>query len=149
MTVRFVLLLSILHGPQHRYVNLSLRHYLCTLIYSATLDGYMKFNPTMDRDRSAFKEAECRGCGTRQAIDDLGLCGGCSAKLDRDMIRKRDWEFSMSAFGVARDKRDTLRLEIIEKYGKELELLAEDDSPKGNAKSHKKKRRKKKKLRKD
>ncbi len=87
----------------------------------------------------------CRGCDVPAELNDLGLCDSCSAKLDRDMIRQREWEFSVSAFGVPRSKREALRQEVIAEHGPELELIAEDPVGRPGKKSRggrKKKKRK-------
>ena len=68
-------------------------------------------------------EAECQGCDAFAPVDDLGLCGECSAKLDRDMIRQRDWDYSATAFGVLPEKYEELRKETIRKYGAGFELI--------------------------
>ena len=46
-------------------------------------------------------------------VNDLGLCEDCTGKLERDMIRKRDWTYSLLAFGCPKDKLEDLRSEII------------------------------------
>lgn len=71
-----------------------------------------------------FYEAVCQGCDTFGPVDDLGLCEDCTAKLDRDMIRQRHWDYSASAFGVPKGKREELRALVIKEYGAELELIA-------------------------
>ena len=43
---------------------------------------------------------ECQGCDAIRTLNDLGLCEVCAAKLDRDLIRQRGWEYSSLAFGV-------------------------------------------------
>ncbi len=72
----------------------------------------------------AAYEGECAGCDDYTKLDDLGLCEDCAAKLDRDMIRERDWERSMSAWICPQDKREELRDQVIRKHGAKLELIA-------------------------
>lgn len=43
-------------------------------------------------------EAECQGCDMFLPVNDLGPCEDCAGKIDRDMIRKRDWAYSVLAF---------------------------------------------------
>ncbi len=74
-------------------------------------------------DQCDFYEAECRGCDTFTRTDDLGLCEECASKLDRDLIRQRDWDYSASAFAVPSERREELRSAIIREYGKDLELI--------------------------
>ncbi len=96
----------------------------------------------MDSDFSQY-EAECEGCDVFLPVNDLGLCEDCAGKLARDMIRKRDWAYSVLAFGCSKDKREDLRDDIIKKYGKEFELLA-DEKPKKKKQKNKLKRARKK-----
>ncbi|MFC1523837.1 hypothetical protein ACFL6N_03510 [Thermodesulfobacteriota bacterium] len=83
-------------------------------------------------ERSIFNDEElfgyndpgiCKGCDSLHDINDLGLCGECSGKLDRDFIRQRDWAYSSLALGVSQSKREELRRDIIDQYGEEFELI--------------------------
>ncbi len=85
-------------------------------------------------------EGECAGCDSYTKVDDLGLCEGCGAKLDRDMIRERDWERSMTAWVCPQDKREELRNQVIRKHGAKLELIAPSTPKKKKSKSQNKKR---------
>ncbi len=71
-----------------------------------------------------FYEGECQGCDIFQSLNDLGLCEECAGKLDRDLIRQRDWHYSVSAFGAPESKLEELRKEVIKHYGKKHELIA-------------------------
>jgi predicted amidophosphoribosyltransferase len=67
----------------------------------------------------------CVGCDQVVAQrDDLGLCPACAAKLDRDMIRDRDWERSWTAWHTPADQRNALRATVVARYGARYELLA-------------------------
>jgi hypothetical protein len=88
-------------------------------------------------------EAECQGCDCITRVNDLGLCEECDAKLDRDQIREREWDYSASAFGVA-DKLEELRAKTIKKYGKKLELIAPNKSNVAKSANRKKNSPKKK-----
>lgn len=90
-----------------------------------------EFFEDFDNMDSAFSpyKSECQGCDMFLPVNDLGLCEDCAGKLDRDMIRKRDWAYSVLAFGCAKDKLEDLRNDIIKKYGNKFELIA-DDKPK-------------------
>jgi len=79
----------------------------------------------------------CQECDIFQPINDLGLCEECAIKLERDLIRNRDWNYSALAFGVPESKLEELRRDIIKHHGKKLEIIA----PK--QKKPKKKKRKK------
>ena len=85
---------------------------------------------------------ECQGCDTFKSLNDLGLCDDCAEKLDRDLIRQRDWAYSASAFEVPSSKYEELRQNIISQYGEKLELIVPSKSP-YSSKKQKKKRKKK------
>lgn len=80
-----------------------------------------------------FFEGECAGCDVYTRLDDVGLCEECSAKLDRDMIRERDWDYSATAWVCPKEKREELRDLIIKEYGAKLELIAPSESEKKRA----------------
>ena len=67
--------------------------------------------------------AICRGCDLPQHVNDLGLCTDCYAKLERDLIRMRDWEYSAEAFGLPDAQLEALRDRVIREYGAAYELL--------------------------
>lgn len=88
------------------------------------------------------REGECSGCDSYTSLDDIGLCEACSAKLDRDMIRERDWERSVTAWSCPEGEREKLRSRIIKKHGAKLELIAPSRRRKTKSKPPKQKRRK-------
>jgi hypothetical protein len=68
-------------------------------------------------DDHAPMAGACVGCDRRDAQrDDLGLCPTCAAKLDRDMIRDRDWERSWTAWHMPANQRETLRAEVVARF---------------------------------
>lgn len=69
-------------------------------------------------------DGQCLGCDIWSRVDDLGLCDDCRAKLERDLIRQRDWDYSATAFGVAAEDREKLRQQVIVQFGAALELIA-------------------------
>jgi len=71
-------------------------------------------------------EGQCQACDLVGPVNDLSLCDECAAKLDRDLIRQRDWDYSVAAFGLSADDRERLRREIIAQFGAALELIASD-----------------------
>lgn len=97
-----------------------------------------------DENDPYWREAECYACEMFAPLDDLGLCGECSAKLDRDMIRERAWAYSMTAFGVAPEKYEELRAAVIAKYGAAMELIAPESPSAKPKRSRRRKRRRKK-----
>src|ERR1700694_1070132 len=71
----------------------------------------------------------CAGCDLPVRTNDLGLCNNCAAKLERDLIRSRDWEYSVTAFGIELEKREALRQRIIQEYGADYELILPSGTP--------------------
>jgi hypothetical protein len=69
-------------------------------------------------------ESQCYGCDQYLPVNDLNLCDECAGKLDRDLIRERDWDYSASAFGLDPAKREELRRQVITRYGEKHELIA-------------------------
>ena len=78
----------------------------------------------LDNNEFGFYEGECQGCDIFTHVNDVGLCEECAAKLDRDLIRQRDWQYSIAAYGVPPEKREELRRKVIQQYGSDLELIA-------------------------
>jgi len=72
-------------------------------------------------------------------------CKECGGIFDCDLIRQKDWDYSVSTFGVPESKREELRKEVIKQYGAKHELIAPADRI--QKKSKKKKRKKKKAVR--
>ena len=91
----------------------------------------LEFDDDDDFDEFSDFEGECQACDTFTELDDIGLCENCADKFDRDLIRRRDWEYSATAFGVRPEDLEKLRDAVIAKYGAKLELLAEDDGERG------------------
>ena len=104
-----------------------------------------EFYEDFDSDKSIFPqyEAECQGCDMFLPVNDLGLCEECAGKLESDMIRKRDWAYSILAFGCPRDKLEDLRNEVIKKHGKKYELIAEEKPKKKKQRNNRKRNRNK------
>jgi len=88
-------------------------------------------------------EAECQGCDMWGPDNDVGLCDACAGKLERDLIRKREWAYSATAFGCPKDKLENLRNDVIQKYGKKYELIAGDKTSPKKAKRNRGRNRKK------
>lgn len=84
----------------------------------------------------------CQGCDNYHTINDIGLCDLCAAKLDRDFIRQRQWEYSTAAFCVDQAAREQLRNSLIKQYGEKNELITSSEPC--STKSKKTKNRKKK-----
>lgn len=69
-------------------------------------------------------EGQCQACDNFGPVDDMSLCDECAGKLERDLIRQRDWAYSASAFGLTNELREKLRNDVINKFGKKFELIA-------------------------
>ena len=83
------------------------------------------FDSEQDKlDGFGFYEDECQGCDIFTRVNDLGLCEECAGKLERDLIRQRDWDYSAKAFGVPASKREALRRQVVAQHGEKLELIA-------------------------
>lgn len=65
----------------------------------------------------------CVGCDLPSQVNDLGLCNDCNAKLDRDMIRSRDWDRSATGFLTPDHELENLRTRIVREYGRDYELI--------------------------
>lgn len=77
-----------------------------------------------NRDSDTFLTSVlCRGCDLTLPLNDLGLCDDCYSKLERDLIRMRDWEYSAEAFGVPDEQLEALRDRVVRDYGAAYELL--------------------------
>jgi hypothetical protein len=87
-------------------------------------------------------EGECAGCDNLLLLNDLGLCDECAEKLDRDLIRQRDWAYSSLAFGVPVEQREALRQRIIRQFGDSYELISARKASKKRHSSIRKKKRK-------
>jgi hypothetical protein len=69
---------------------------------------------------------QCVGCDLPLPLNDLGLCAECAAKLERDLIRARDWEYTTTAFVLSAEQQQAMRARIIREYGAKNELLVEE-----------------------
>ena len=85
-----------------------------------------------------FIQGKCYGCDIFPDLNDLMLCAECASKLDRDLLRQREWDYSITACLTPKDRRESLRNDIIKKYGNSLELISFD---KNKRKKHNKKKR--------
>ena len=101
---------------------------------TATLD--------IDDDFWDFADSQCYGCDRYLPVNDLNLCDECDNKLDRDLIRKRDWDYSKSAFGLDHSQREELRKQVIAQYGEKLEIITYSKAKKRSARKQRKRRKK-------
>ena len=76
-----------------------------------------------DEETFGVWEGQCQACEMWGPVNDLMLCEECDAKVQRDLIRARDWDYAVAAFGLDEESRERLRAEIIRQYGAENELI--------------------------
>jgi hypothetical protein len=72
-------------------------------------------------------DGQCQACDNYGRVNDTSLCEECAGMLERDLIRLRDWDYSVSAFGLPAEAREKLRRQVIAEFGKALELVAPPD----------------------
>ncbi len=72
-----------------------------------------------------LNDRPCRGCELSLTLNHLGICDDCAAKLERDLIRMREWEESSSASDVPNEQLEALRARVIRDFGAAYELLEE------------------------
>ena len=88
-------------------------------------------NPRDDEyDDGIIIDTICAGCDLFKPVNDLSLCDDCFAKLERDLIRSRDWAYSVTAFAVPEDQLEAMRDRVIRDYGATYELIEDPNSPK-------------------
>lgn len=68
-------------------------------------------------------QGQCVACDMYGRINDLQLCEICAAKLERDLVRLQDWDYTATAFTLPEEKWEAARKAIIKKYGPDLELI--------------------------
>ena len=85
------------------------------------------FEDIDDEDFWHNYDGECQACDMHGPVDDMLLCDECAGKLERDLIRQRDWDHCVSAFVLPDKEREKLRNNVIKKYGKALELIVASD----------------------
>ena len=86
-------------------------------------------------------DGKCQACDGYGRVNDLSLCEDCAGKLERDLIRQREWDYSASAFGLPSEAREALRRQVIAKFGEALELIAPPEKVQKNRSSQKRKKR--------
>lgn len=93
-------------------------------------------DPTNQHD-GVLIDTICVGCELFAPVNDLSLCDDCSMKLERDLIRARDWDYSATAFATPPDQLEALRERVIREYGAKYELIEDPNAvvrPKGKNK---------------
>lgn len=91
-----------------------------------------------DEELFGLWDGQCQACDMWGRVNDMMLCEECDAKIQRDLIRARAWDYVVDAFGLDDKGREWLRTEIIRQYGAENELIANEQTKR---KSRKRRRR--------
>jgi hypothetical protein len=86
-------------------------------------------------------DGQCQACDGWRRVNDLMLCEDCASKIERDLIRQRDWDYSALAFGLSSEDREELRRRVITQFGKALELIAPPGKTQKDRSSRRRKRR--------
>jgi len=76
-----------------------------------------------DGETFGLWEGQCQACEMWGMVNDMMLCEECDAKIQRDLIRARDWGYVAAAFGLNEEGCERLRAEVIRLYGAENELI--------------------------
>lgn len=80
-------------------------------------------DPANQHDEHVLIDTICMGCDLILPVNDLSLCDNCFMKLERDLIRSRDWEYSATAFMTPPEELEALRERVIRDYGAGYELI--------------------------
>lgn len=83
----------------------------------------------------------CIRCDIPFELNHQGLCEFCAAKLERDLIRSRDWDYSTSGALASAQQREDLYKWVIRDYGATYELLENPNKKKKTGKSKRSKSR--------
>ncbi len=86
-------------------------------------------------------DGQCQACDCWGRVNDLMLCEDCASKLERDLIRQRDWDYTVSAFGLSSEDREELRRQVVAQFGEALELIAPPEKTRKDRSSRRRKRR--------
>ena len=93
--------------------------------YSGGGDSLEFDDGSLDDDEAfGVYEGICAGCDGISLVGDLGLCAECGAKLERDLLRNRDWVRSVTAFRLTDEQRELMRRQVMKEYGRDFELIA-------------------------
>ena len=74
--------------------------------------------------------------------NDLGFCEECAGKLERDLIRESDRDYTISYYGLDSAECEEIRKKVIKEYGEKLELIASNKPKKKKCKATKRKKKK-------
>lgn len=83
-------------------------------------------NASKPKDQYERMGGLCAVCALPLSLNELGLCERCAAKLERDLIRGREWDYSETAFLPTDEQLETLRERILREYGADNELVVHE-----------------------
>lgn len=83
------------------------------------------------KDQDERQSSLCAACDLPLPLNGQEPCQECTAKLERDLIRACDWEYSHAAL-LTPERQEALRAQIIREFGAANELLV---APKLKAKN--------------
>lgn len=61
---------------------------------------------TNEEEDASGEEGQCQACDAYGRVDDMFWCDECAGKLERDIIRQRQWDYSASAFALPVECRE-------------------------------------------
>ncbi|MCG6892029.1 MAG: DUF1841 family protein [Desulfobacteraceae bacterium] len=73
-------------------------------------------------------DGPCGHCGVEGAVNEYGFCEDCGDKFERDMLRLRRWDHSLTATFLEPESYERLRLDTMEQFGENLEILTEAEA---------------------
>lgn len=91
------------------------------------LEGEFRDDETDFQELFGEVDGPCRMCEDDGPVGEDGLCETCTDKLERDMLRNRLWGNSLTASYLSPDQYEDLRRDVIEQFGREMELLTKED----------------------
>jgi len=83
----------------------------------------------------------CIGCDIPFELNHQGLCESCATKLERDLIRSRDLDYSTRGALASAEQREELYNRVIRDYGTAYELLENPNKKKKTGKTKRSKSR--------
>lgn len=81
------------------------------------------------REEWELWDRQCSACERYGPLDDMQLCQECGEKMERDLLRLREWDYTATAFGLPPERWEEARQAVITEYGAAMELL-EPSQPK-------------------
>ena len=91
-----------------------------------------EWDDELDDDASdGRRDGKCQACDAYGPVDDISLCDECGPRVERDLIRRRAWDYTPLAFARSDAEREKVRDAVIRQYGGALEIIAPDEGAGG------------------